>query len=172
MVGHGIHEVGEPLVIGPELSGLRIEGKSGSDGGSYSKSDDDDEASQIRSWISGGKYVDRGCWEEDPEGVTWSCLLKLDSGPFEGLDELKVLRVGADLLTPARYPDEMVISAGADGGGRIPAESAFLYVNESTLITDTETNVWVFNVITGLSSTPNLPAFMANRTWRGASVKM
>ena len=166
IVGHGVHEVGEPLVIGRELSGLRIEGESGSDG------DDDDAAPQTRSWISGGKFVDETCWEEDAEGVAWSCLLNLDSGPFQGLDELRVLRVGADLLTPARYPDEMVISAGGDGGGRIPAESSFLYVNKSTLITDTEMNVWVFNVVTGLSATPNLPAFMTNRTWRGASVKM
>ena len=169
----GRNRGGHTLVVDSGLSGLRIQGHQAEPSGGDSQSR---VPPQPQSWISGGQFVDDGCWEAEPDGATYSCVLTLGdyTDGNDGFD-VQVLRVGDEMLTPARTPNAVEDAAGIDGKGRVPSEVSFLYVNQSMMVDDPSTSqsVWVFNAVTGLSDTSStLPPFMRDPSWGGAMVKM
>lgn len=163
------------LLVDSSLSGLHIQGYQPEP--SVASKGQSRTPPQPQSWISGGQRVDEGCWEAEPDGATYSCVLTLAdyTDDDDGGLGVQVLRVDDQMLLPARTPDAVEDAAGIDGKGRIPSESSFLYVNESMMLDDPSTNqsVWVFNAVTGLSDmSATLPSFMRDPSWGGAMVKM
>lgn len=70
-LSRGVHYLDhQSVLIGPGLSGLRIEGHQAAP----TKSPTTESPPEVpQSWISGGRGVPQECWEPEADGVTFRC---------------------------------------------------------------------------------------------------